>query len=73
MERSEAKYNSQQKLSFGKARELAHMNIREFLHLLGSRGILMRSDAAESEEDWQTLKFLGRRKLFHRVIADEKE
>jgi len=50
----------EQKLSFGKARELAQMTVREFLHLLGSRSISVHYDVTEYEEDLQTLRSLGR-------------
>ena len=50
----------EQKLSFGKARELAQMSPWAFMHLLGSRDIAVHYDIAEYEEDLQTLKALGR-------------
>jgi len=48
------------KLSFGKAREMAGMTVWEFQQLLGSRGIPVHYDVAEYEEDLETLKELGR-------------
>ncbi len=48
----------QGKLSFGKARELAEMNVWEFQQLLGSRGISVHYDVADYEEDVDTLKAL---------------
>jgi predicted HTH domain antitoxin len=50
----------QDKLSFGKARELAGMTVWAFQHLLGSRGIPIHYDVADYEEDLATLKALGR-------------
>lgn len=48
----------EQKLSFGKARELAQMTSWEFLQLLGSRGICLHYDIEEYEEDLKTLRTL---------------
>jgi len=48
------------KLSFGKAREMADAGVWEFQQLLGSRGIPIHYDLAEYEEDMATLKRLGR-------------
>lgn len=50
----------QGKLSFGKARELATMDVWAFQQLLGSRGISVHYDVEEYEEDLQTLRDLGR-------------
>jgi predicted HTH domain antitoxin len=50
----------QQKLSFGKARELAGMTAWTFQQLLGSRGIVAHYDVEDYEEDLETLKELGR-------------
>jgi predicted HTH domain antitoxin len=50
----------QEKLSFGKARQLADMTIWQFMQLLGSRGIPIHYDVAKYEEDLATLKRLGR-------------
>jgi predicted HTH domain antitoxin len=50
----------QDKLSFGKARELAGMTVWAFQHLLGSRGIPVHYDVADYEEDLATLKALDR-------------
>jgi len=46
-------------LSFGKARELAHLNRWEFHELLGKEGITRRYDVKEFDEDLKTLKELG--------------
>ena len=43
------------KLSFGKARELAHLGFWEFQQLLASRRIPMHYDIEEYEEDLATL------------------
>lgn len=48
------------KLSFGKAREMAGISVWEFQQLLGSRGIPVHYDIEEYEEDIETLKKLGR-------------
>jgi predicted HTH domain antitoxin len=50
----------QDKLSFGKARELADVSTAAFQHLLGSRGIPVHYDVEEYEQDLETLKNLGR-------------
>lgn len=50
----------QDKLSFGKAREMASMSVWEFQQLLGSRGIWVHYDVGDYEEDLATLKELGR-------------
>lgn len=50
----------QGKLSFGKAREMADMNVWGFQQLLGSRGISIHYDMGDYEEDLTTLKELGR-------------
>jgi len=50
----------QDKLSLGKARQLADMTIWQFMQLLGSRGIPIHYDSAEYEQDLATLKRLGR-------------
>lgn len=50
----------QGKLSLGKARDLANMDIWQFLHVLGSRRIPIHYDVEEYEEDLDTLKRLGR-------------
>ena len=47
------------KLSFGKARELAGMDFWEFQQLLGSRRIPVHYDVEEHEEDMANLKELG--------------
>ena len=41
----------QEKLSFGKARELAELDFWTFQQILGSRGIHPHYDVAELEED----------------------
>jgi predicted HTH domain antitoxin len=50
----------QGKLSFGKARELAEMNVWTFQQLLGSREIPVHYGVEEYEEDLATLRELGR-------------
>ncbi|MFZ2362146.1 MAG: UPF0175 family protein [Anaerolineae bacterium] len=50
----------QGKLSLGKARELADMDIWQFMQLLGGRGITAHYDVEEYEDDLETLKRLGR-------------
>ncbi len=50
----------QGKLSLGKARELAGMDIWQFMQLLGARGITACYDVEEYEDDLETLKRLGR-------------
>jgi predicted HTH domain antitoxin len=49
----------QDKLSFGKTRELAEMTVWEFQQLLGSRGILIHYDVEDYEQDLVTLRELG--------------
>ena len=49
----------QGKLSFGKAREVARMNIWAFQQLLGSRGLSIHYGLEEYEADLKTLKELG--------------
>ena len=48
------------KLSFGKAREMAGMNAWAFQQLLGSREIPLHYDLQEYEEDLATLRKLNR-------------
>lgn len=43
------------KLSFGKAREMADMDVWTFQQLLGSRGISPHYDVSDYEEDIETL------------------
>ncbi|VAW39804.1 hypothetical protein MNBD_CHLOROFLEXI01-341 [hydrothermal vent metagenome] len=43
------------KLSFGKAREMAEMDVWSFQQLLGSRGISPHYDVSDYEEDLATL------------------
>lgn len=51
---------SVQKLSFGKAREMAGMTVCSFQQLLGSREISPHYDLADYEEDLATLSRLSR-------------
>ena len=48
------------KLSFGKARELAGMTVWAFQQLLASRDIPLHYDIPDYEEDLATLRKLGR-------------
>lgn len=48
----------QEKLSFGKARELAGVDFWTFQQLLGSRGIAPHYDVAELHEDLATIERL---------------
>ncbi len=50
----------EEKLSFGKARELAEMSVWDFQKLLGSRGLPVHYDAEAYENDRETLTWLGR-------------
>jgi len=50
----------QDRLSFGKAREMAGMTVWAFQHLLASRDIPVHYDLEDYEEDLSTLKGLGR-------------
>ena len=50
----------QDRLSFGKAREMAGMTVWAFQHLLASREIPVHYDTEDYEEDLTTLKELGR-------------
>jgi len=50
----------QQKLSFGKAREMAEMTVWAFQQLLGSRGIPIHYGLQDYKEDLSALKELGR-------------
>ena len=52
--------SEQDKLSFGKARELAEMSVWDFQQLLGSRGISVHYDVESYENDRETLSELGR-------------
>jgi predicted HTH domain antitoxin len=49
----------QEKLSFGKACELADMTIWDFLSLLKQRGIALHYDIPEFEADMNTLRAYG--------------
>jgi predicted HTH domain antitoxin len=51
---------SVQKLSFGKAREMAGMTVATFQQLLGGRGIPPHYDVSDYQEDLKTLSQLGR-------------
>jgi predicted HTH domain antitoxin len=48
----------QEKLSFGKARELAGLDFWTFQQILGSRGIAPHYDIAELHEDLATIERL---------------
>jgi predicted HTH domain antitoxin len=50
----------EEKLSFGKARELAQMSVGDFQQFLGSRGIPVHYDVEAYENDRETLRRLGR-------------
>ncbi len=50
----------QDKLSFGKAREMSGMTVWEFQQFLGARKIPVQYDIEDYEEDISTLKELGR-------------
>lgn len=50
----------QRKLSFGKAREMAGMNLWAFQQLIGSRDIPIHYDDEDYEADVATLRDLGR-------------
>ena len=50
----------QNRLSFGKARELAGMSVLDFQQELGRRNIPPHYDVAEFEQDVVTLKAMGR-------------
>ena len=50
----------QERLSFGKAREMSGMTVWAFQHLLAGRGIPVHYDLADYEEDLKTLKDIGR-------------
>ena len=53
---------SQERLSLGKARELADMSLWEFRQLLASRRIPPHYDKTDLDEDIATLQNLGRKK-----------
>lgn len=46
---------TQDRLSFGKARELAGVTAWRFLQILGARGIALHYDVSELEEDLATI------------------
>ncbi len=50
----------QKKISFGKARELAGLNIWSFQQLLGDRGINIHYDVDDFDQDLHNLEKLGR-------------
>jgi predicted HTH domain antitoxin len=49
-----------QKLSLGKAKELAGLTVWQFLQLLGSRGVPVNYGVEQFDEDAETLKRLAR-------------
>ena len=51
---------AQQRLSLGKARELAGLSLWEFRHWLGLRRIEVHYDADDLRDDIATLRTLGR-------------
>jgi predicted HTH domain antitoxin len=51
---------AQDKISFGKARELAGLTVWEFQNELGRRGIPLHYDAAELAEDVAALRAMRR-------------
>lgn len=50
----------QDKISIGKARRLAGINLLEFQHEIARRGICIHYDVEEFEEDIKTLQEMGR-------------
>ena len=50
----------QEKISIGKARRLAGMNLIEFQREIASRGICIHYDVEEFEADLKTLREIGR-------------
>ncbi|MBW4591962.1 MAG: UPF0175 family protein [Brasilonema angustatum HA4187-MV1] len=50
----------QEKISIGKARRLAEMNLIEFQREIASRGICVHYDVEEFEADLKTLREMGR-------------
>ncbi len=48
----------QKKISFGKARELAEMNVWAFQSLLGTRGVPVHYDLEDFADDMSNLKSL---------------
>ncbi|MBP5971865.1 MAG: UPF0175 family protein [Brasilonema octagenarum HA4186-MV1] len=50
----------QEKISIGKARRLAEMNLIEFQREIASRGICIHYDVEEFEADLKTLREMGR-------------
>ena len=50
----------QGKLSFGKAREMAGMNVWDFQQTLGGRGISVHYNLQDYEEDLAALEGVGR-------------
>lgn len=51
---------SQEKISIGKARHLAEIDLLDFQKELNKRGICIHYDVEELEEDIQTLQKLGK-------------
>ncbi|MFB2891555.1 UPF0175 family protein [Aerosakkonemataceae cyanobacterium BLCC-F50] len=50
----------QDKISIGKARSLAGMNLIEFQHEIARRGICIHYDVEDFQEDLETLREMGR-------------
>ena len=50
----------QDKISIGKARRLAEMNLLDFQREIAQRGICIHYDVEEFEEDIKTLRAMGR-------------
>ena len=50
----------QEKISIGKARRFAEMNLLEFQREIAQRGICIHYDVEEFEQDIQTLREMGR-------------
>ncbi|NER35974.1 MAG: UPF0175 family protein [Oscillatoria sp. SIO1A7] len=53
----------QDKISIGKARRLAEMNLLDFQREIAQRGICIHYDVEEFEEDLKTLREMGRIRL----------
>ncbi len=53
-------FYQQNRISFGKAREMAGLNVWAFQHLLGERDIPVNYDQDDFFQDISTLKHLGR-------------
>jgi predicted HTH domain antitoxin len=50
----------QERISIGKARHLAGMNLIEFQRTIASRGICIHYDVEDFQEDIKTLREMGR-------------